>query len=416
MMRAGPLGALALACALGLLAAGAPVERRSPEAIDGLVARYEASALHSLADDSKVETWPDSSGHGHDLVFDGSGLPARFVTQGLGKKAIVKPQKNGAYRVSAPFDLDDHTIFLVYRSGHDERVLFSSEQRPMLGVVLQDASKRHLYRSGGVGTQMVPYTRAITTGGEFGVTVLAREGGRLRAFVNEDDVSSAADIADVFRVGKLFQIVYSQFVDRDGLGLELAELLFYDRFLDRAERDSVTAYLIDRYGLRDRIRREETLKDRLGALHDDKGARLTWLGTESADDLNRFDEVAAVSWTRRERVDPPFGHKPGELATRIECTRDATLVRVYLSLPLSAAHSGSNVRVLLLKNGATYLEDGTVSGPFGGEGVGANATVELETTILMDAGDFVEVVAQGIGEPGEVRLLPERALFVAEAR
>ncbi len=399
---------------LGLLLALAPAERRSPEAIEGLVARYEAGAL-KLADDSKVESWPDSAGRGHDLIFDGRGLPARFRTQGLGKKAIVKPQKGGAYRVLAPFDLDDHTIFLVYRSGHDERVLFSSELQPMLGVVLRETG-RHLYRSGGVGTQAVPYTRAVAASTEFGVTVLGREEGRLRAFVNEGDVSSGAHITDTFRVGKLFEIVYSQFVDRDGLGLELAEMLFYDRFLDRAERDSVTAYLIDRYGLRERMHREETLKSRLAALRDDQGAQLAWLGTDAACDLNRFDEVAAVSWTRRDRVDPAFGVGADEAATRIECKRDATLVRVYLSLPLVAARPGSNVRVLLLKNGATYHEDDGVSGAFGGEGAEATATVELETTILMDTGDFMEVVAQGIGEPGEVRLLTESALFVAEAR
>jgi hypothetical protein len=394
-----------------------PAQEPNPDSIAGLVARYESRTLHGhLANDGKVEAWNDSSGNGHDLTYGGKGLRGLFRTRRANGKPVVELQKRGFYLVREPFELDDHTIFIVSRTGGGDRALLRSDTKSSRGIVLYAKRRQHLLRTGGVGAWAAPYTSRAEPSGEFDVTVLAREAGRLRAYVNGIEVSSGEHLAEPLRVGAFFQIVYSQHVDKDAQGLEIAEMLFYERFLSRKERESVTARLTSTYGLEERMSEEASLKSRLAEIRNAEGAELVWLGTESVTDLNRFDDVAAVPWTVRERVDAPFENRPGELSTRIGCKRDGTLIRIHLSLELEAANPGSSVRVLLLRNGADYLEDDAVSGAFGGDGEAGRATVELETTVFLDAGDWVEVIGEGYGAEGEVRVVPGRALFVAESR
>ncbi len=409
------IGGLLLAV-LGLpLPAATAAAERTPESVAGLVARYEVDGLRRLAHDAAVETWVDASGNGHDLVFGGVGLAARLRAQRLAGRPVVEVRKRGTYAVREPFELADHTIFLVLRSEWSDRALFADEGRPTHGVLLFDQSRSHLHRTGGVGTDGVAYAGGIERDGEFGITVLARESGRLRAFVDGVEVSSGDRDAEKLRVGTFFRLEYGPFVDRDGAGLELAELLFYERFLPREERESVTRFLARRWGLSDRLGSDAALADRLDELRDDPQAEIVWLGTDAGVDLNRFEDLPAVAWTRPRRVGGPFAHEAGEAATRIRCTRDATLARVHVALGLKAQAPGLDVRVLLLKNGTDYHDQDATSGVLdaGGEAV---TVVRLDATLLLDAGDWIEVVGQGVGAAGEARLVPERTLFVASAR
>jgi hypothetical protein len=406
---------LLLMTALATTLAGA--EAVPPETVAGLVARYEVETLHlRLGEGAAIESWADSSGNGRDLRFAGNGLPARLRTQRVNKRPAVELRKGGSYLVAKPFDLADHTIFLVHRVVYSERALFASEADPARGVALHVDGKQHVVRTGAIGAEAQAYTSAAPASAEFGLTVLGREAGRLRAFVDGVEVSSAAQLEPPLRVGEFFRLVLSRFVDRDAEGLEIAEMLFYDRFLPAEKRTGVSEFLVERYGLAERMGRVDRLAERLDALRGNRGSPVLWLGTEAPIDLNLLDDVAAVAWTVRERVDPPFGHEPGENATRIGCARDGTLVRLYVRLGLVGRSPGSNVRLLLLRSGGDYHPDDAISGEFGGEGEAGQSQVELETTVLLDAGEWVEVVTQGIGERGEVRLDPARTLVAGETR
>jgi hypothetical protein len=79
-----------------------------------------------------------------------------------------------------------------------------------------------------------------------------------------------------------------------------------------------------------------------------------------------------------------------------------------------AGNPGSNIRVFLLRNGTDYLDDHAESGEFGGADNGLT-TVELETTAFLDNGDYLEVIAEGVGAEGEVLLVPDESLFFAHA-
>lgn len=402
---------------LALAAAAHPVAHAAaPEEIPGLVARYEASTIHGRSvDGDKVLVWPDSSGQGHDLRFPGRGLAALVRDGRLSGRPVVEVRKAG-YDVSTPFELRDHTIFLVHRADLIERALLSSDADPTFGIVLHEQGKRHLWRTGAVGTDPLPYTEHADRTDDFEITVLGREAGRLRAFADGIEVSSGLRSATPLRVGKFFNVVYSQFVDRDADGLQVAEMLFYDRFLDRADRAGVTAYLVERYGLAGQLRREEPLAGRLTELREAEDGHVLWLSTEATPDLAPADDVAAVPWTVRERVDEPFSVKAAPLDTRITCTRSASLVRLYVSLGLSASRPGAKLRLLLLKNGAEYHDEDASSGEFGGEGTSAEGSVALEATLFLDEGEWIEVVTEGVGAPGEIRLDPARSLLAAEVR
>ena len=282
-------------------------------------------------------------------------------------------------------------------------------------VVLFEQGHNHVVRAGGVGTTPIPYTTLVTRTTAFDITVLARDAGRMHAFTNGEMVSSGKELATPLRVGRFFHLDFSQHVDRDGMGLEIAEMIFYDRYLPRVDREAVTRYLIERYGLQQRIARQDTLKHQLDYLRAQEDAPVALLGTEESIELNVFDDVAAVPWTLPDRTSPPFVHKPDdESATQIRCGSEGTLVRIYLSLRMWAGSPGSKIRVFLLRNGTDYLADHAESGEFGGPDNGLT-TVELETTAFLDSGDYLEVITEGVGAEGEVLLVPDESLFFAHA-
>jgi hypothetical protein len=387
-----------------------------PEKLPGLVAHYEATTLHSDYDNGgKIQVWPDSSGNGHDLVHTGSGGLAVFRTRRLDGKPVVEIQK-GSYDVTEPFELDDHTIFLVYRTKFVERALFSSDEQSTFGLVLHVDKTKHQLRTGGVGSVTHSYSKRADSTGEYGIAILGRDAGRLRAFADGVEVSTGNHLAATLRVGRFFGIEYSQFVDRNAEQMQVAEMLFYDRFLPDDQREAVAAHLVSRYGLADRMRSVEPLGDRLEQLRSAEGGASLWLGTDSTMLLNPPDDVAAISWTAQDRVAMPFEHKLGPSNTKIRCKRGGTLVRIHVTLGLVATEAGANLRLLILKKNGEYHGHDAISGEFGGEGEAANGSVTLETTLFLDEGDWIEVVTLGLFESGEVRLDPARSFVVAEVQ
>ena len=99
-----------------------------PDEIDGLVAWYSIGALHvTLRDQERMTHWKDWSENGHDLTDDKNGRPSVFYTLQVNDKPTVVIGEASSFSVAEPFDLHDHTIFVVSRSGLPSRALFRGE-------------------------------------------------------------------------------------------------------------------------------------------------------------------------------------------------------------------------------------------------------------------------------------------------
>jgi hypothetical protein len=226
-----------------------PAGPASPEGIEGLEAWYTGESLHANhSDGDPVVAWKDSSGNGHHLQGDLRGVKPLFVTQELNGHPGVQVGKGATFKVFRPYDLDDHTIFVVFRSEFTSRALFSSETDPRRGVLLRDESRFHHYQKGGKEF-VYTYNTPLTLGKGFTITVLTRDAGLLGCFIDGRDVSSGTRFSDIVRVGTLFKLEHSQHAQSDGEGLHVAELIVFNRPLAEAERNAVTRYLAEKFAI-----------------------------------------------------------------------------------------------------------------------------------------------------------------------
>jgi hypothetical protein len=378
---------------------GGAGEVASPDEVPGLVAWYTTASLHEThRDGDRVATWPDASRNGHDLVDDENGLHAVFRTLQVGGKPVVGLRKGNSHSVTNPFDLDDHTIFVVAAAGFSNRALFRSDTNDKLGVMLRHYNNRHVFQNGGTApSQLIGYTEKTTLPGGYSISVLARGRNLLDGYVNGLEVSSGASLSQPIRVGKFFILEHSQFAGTDAEGLQVAEIAIYDRFLTADEREAVTRHLSAEYDLAIDLERpvvenvarwpKETIRGRLGA--------------DASADLNT--EFTAVPWNRATEIAAPLRHDAKEDPTRIHSTADGTRIKLVLSLPVVTEAEGATIRINLLKNYEQYLPEETTVGPFTG-----SAEAELQAVVTLDAGEWIEVVAtrdagtpEGAVRPGE---------------
>jgi hypothetical protein len=377
------------------------VVRADPAAVPGLVAWYRTDKLPvGLRDGDAVETWKDESGKGHDLRADKPALSAIFGANQANGLPAVRVRKGGTYSVANPFTLTDHTLFVVYQASEPDRALFRSADE-FRGVVLRakGASDR---------LQSVSYNSHALPPGQWTVTVLARQGDALVSFIDGVERSAGGKLADPIQVAVFFDLALTRFVRASSEGLLLAEMLFYDRYLDPAERDGITRYLADKYDTGAETGTPPPVIETAPA------ASLAQLSTSSKIDVN--EGAVAIPWDVHDQLDPPFGHDPAAAATRLSCAWDGTRVRLYAALPLSSAVAGANVRLLFRVNGATFLRGEGRSGTFGSADKPEKGSVQAEVLATLGAGDYVEVVAIREGAPGMVTIEPALAVFIAETR
>jgi len=190
-------------------------------------------------------------------------------------------------------------------------------------------------------------------------------------------------------------------------------MLVYDRFLRRDERDEIVEYLATKYDVQ--LGDEISLKDRLEDPAWVKGAALARLGTGYEADLN-VPTGSFVTWDRPSRLDDPFRHDAEENSSRLYCTRNGTRLRVYLLLPFEAEQPEIRIRVLLMRNDRDFHDEEVTSPSFGGPEERRSTTVELEATLFLDAGEFIEVVTFRHGAEGKATLVTEGVVFAVEAQ
>lgn len=381
-----------------------------PDTVPGLAAWYRADTLQ-VGSGSPVETWPDASGNGHDLTSDNNGLPAVLEAVQVNQLPAVRVRKANSYSVAAPFDLGDHTLFLVLRADQTERALVRSEGNEFMGILLGNGGVTDELRyAAGQGAAYGTLPQAPPRG--FGITVLGRQSDLMRGFRNGEEISTGAEHAAALRVGKFFDLAHSRYSRADGEGLRIAEMLIYNRFLSDGERGAVTSYLADKYAIEATAPEGEEFAP--GGVLQYVAAGMAQLSTTSKINVN--DVAVAVPWNRQDELDFPFDHDPEGQPTRLYCTQDETRVRLYASLPLTATVDGVHVRLLFRVNGALFLRGEGRSGVFGGEGGAGKGGVQAEVVATLNDGDYVEVVTLRAGEAGEVRVDPDTAVFIAEQK
>jgi hypothetical protein len=348
-------------------------------------------------------------------VDDRNGLHAVCEAVQLNDHPVVRIGKANSHSVTEPFELGDHTVFLVFRTELTGRALFGSDTNEFTGLELRaDGLHDRLHYASG---QMAGYGSIETPSRKWNLTVLGREAGQMHAWMDGVDRSSGVEFGDTIRVGRFFRFSYTRFAKSDGEGLRVAEMLFYRRFLPDAERAQVTRYLAGKYGLA--VEGAETPAETVaGTVAPSPGppaaVGLAQLSTTAR--LNVNEAMAAIPWDRQDELDSPFEHDAEKQPTRLVCTREATRVRLHVSLPLESAVAGVNVRVLFRVNGAQFLRGEGSSGAFGGPEGAGRSSAWAEVIATLNAGDYVEVVTLPIGAAGQVTLSPDAAAFIAETR
>ena len=383
---------LTLSILLALAASGVCASAEVVDDIAGLQAWYKTDSLHgTLRNGDRVATWPDSSGSGRDLVDDQNGLPSVFEVRQIGDHAVVRVGKGNTHTVQEPFEMEDHTLFLVYEAARPQIGLFQgAAEGRKYGVVLRKGDRRDICG------RFAPYGRDFELKPGFNITVLGRHSGQLHAFVNGENLSSGETFGEALQVGRLFRARLTRYVIPDGVGLRVAEMMFYDRFLGEDERDAITGYLSEKYAI--------GLTPAIGAI----------LGTTVPQEVN-LPAPHRVEWQEQTELRAPMSHDAAEVEnTELRCTRDDTTVRLSVSLTLSSQAPGTKVRVAFLKNDEVYLSETAETGRMTGGTAPYVATVRLEATLTMNAGDFVEVVTVAAGEAGKVTLEPGAAELRAE--
>jgi hypothetical protein len=397
---------------LVVVTAGGPtpadVEALAPDDVPGLVAWYNVESVHRRSrDGDTVRRWKDSSGHGHDLVATPEGRPAVFHTRVLDGKPVISIPKANRFDVTEPFELDDHTIVIVFAGKLTRRAFFSSDTDPKQGIVLRDKGSIHFFQNGTAGG--FPYNRVTTSGTGFTTTVLGREAGTLHAFINGTDLSSGLAVDTAFRVGRLFQIEHTTFVGSDGESLRIAEMLFYDRYLDEQERQGVTRHLGEKFGLP--VSLAASKKESEPSIVDDEAVRVR-VSTRTRINVN--DETVAIPWDVAGRTARGFHFDVESGKTRLVCTEDGTRVRVTVTLPLLTRVADASLRLLILVNGESYHPVEALSPPFAGPREDKFAMARLQTELSLDAGDFIEIITSQVGTAGNVRIPAAEALLVVE--
>ena len=137
------------------------------------------------------------------------------------------------------------------------------------------------------------------------------------------------------------------------------------------------------------------------------------MGTRSEANVN--SSAIVIPWQTQIKVESPFRHEPGEETdSRLICTRDGTQVELYVLLPVRTRDRKTRVQLLILKNGEEYLDEYGDSGPIAGGSL-EQVNIEFKTSLELNAGDFIEIVARGIGERGVVIVAPHSAALVVRS-
>jgi len=181
-------------------------------------------------------------------------------------------------------------------------------------------------------------------------------------------------------------------------------MAFFDRSLSAEERAEFTDYLSAKFG----INVSSASPDAPAQHPAGPSARLppppeadarVVLSTEETDNVNS-PTPHAIRWDIQSKALAPLRHDSRSENTRLYCERDNTRVRLHVSLPLITATDGTAVRLLIMKNYEEYLAQEASSGSL----VSGATLLDLDATVEMQNGDFVEIVAIAIGAEGQVTL------------
>ena len=97
-------------------------------------------------------------------------------------------QKGCEYTVTNPFELGSHTIFLVYRATIAERALFRHERNESQGLRLRGKGDQDQFQHRPGRGGVFPYGQPRTLDNAYHISVLGRDSGTLRSFIDGQDI------------------------------------------------------------------------------------------------------------------------------------------------------------------------------------------------------------------------------------
>jgi hypothetical protein len=385
----------------------------TPDQLAGLEAWYDAgTTFGGKRTGGEVNEWKDISGNEHHLIDNRNGLAAQYRTKQINHKPAVVIGVANSHSVTSPFEMDDYTIFLIYRVDGQKHALFSSDQNNRIGVVLRHSGGFDSFNIGGsAASSEAHFNKNYSAPERFSITVLARENGMLHSFINGRDLSAGAKNEEIMRVGKFFSINLSKFVKLDGHGLRIGEMIFYDRYLTGDERNGLTDQLSSKYGIEVDLQVEPEIKQAPFEIPV-KDTVQVWLSTASPGNVNT---LGSIPWDLQQKLEGPFSHDPASIdSASLYHTGEGSNVRVTVAMTLTTTDPDTNVRIMVLKNDQDYQPQDASSGVIATGAEAEGVKIQLQLTLRLEKDDSIRVITLKEGAEGQVTIQPGSAFLSVE--
>ena len=303
-----------------LVPAGAATDAVEPGRIEGLEAWYRADAPELKTGDP-VSVWPDGSGRGHDLVDDRNGLHAVCEAMQINDLPAVRIGKSNSHAVTEPFELGDHTVFVVFRADLTGRALFGNEADEFAGLVLraEGLHDRLTVRRGPGGALRLHGTRRPAARPHRPGT----GGGSLHEFVDGVDRSLRSRVRghDPRRASFFQSLAHPLRQEPTARVCASPRCCSTSGFSVEAERQQVTRYLAEKYAMAVQGTEAAPEDASAGPAPAPVAGGRRWPssaprpGSTSTRRWSRCPGTARTSWTRRSSTTPE-NNRPAGLHAR----------------------------------------------------------------------------------------------------
>lgn len=221
---------------------------------------YQNAGTDLAGNGDRVQQWNDQSGNNRHLIQSTSARRPRFIESALNGQPVIRfssSARNYLGPLSDNLFLGDYTIFIVaYGSGSSQDFMaytFSG----LHGLLLETSTSRRLrflHRNtlgvSGGNSLIAASTRSSSRCQVLSFSRGRVPGGRQQFWINGSDNRAIAATDNYFTgtgtlvLGRLGAAINSRYLNGD-----MAEVIVFDRELNRAERIIVENYLAAKYGL-----------------------------------------------------------------------------------------------------------------------------------------------------------------------
>jgi|GEM_PF-1738161 len=233
---------------------------------NSLTLYLDASALTGLNNNDSIQTWADLSGKSNNMSQGTNNRRPKYLASSInGKPAVVFDRDNnsdymtgnslGSYVSSSAY-----TTFVVGRAADinnsnidnrgNENEGFFGDSAGRLAMYLKASGFAGIYNATGTGNNDYKQAQQSYTEGTWKVFTASLGGGNLSFAQNGGAATTVASgnlnyTNSAFELGRVTEIDN----DRNYMDGHIAEVIVFNRALSAAEKQSIEAYLKDKYGL-----------------------------------------------------------------------------------------------------------------------------------------------------------------------